>query len=209
MRRRCALLASALALALAGCGGLRAPPAHRYFVLELAPTRIVAGPMQRDTTLLISPTTAASFYDSEDIIYSRRTGERAYYQLSSWTEPPNRSLASLLAARIALGGAFRGVAEITSGVRGQLLLRTHLAEIYHDAVSLPGSARVTLTAELSDPAGRIPVARRTFSASRPVPSYDAAGAVQGFGQSLGAVLDEVAAWTAKAGTAASSSSADE
>jgi ABC-type uncharacterized transport system auxiliary subunit len=200
MNRRRAGLGLTLAGLLAGCSGLSAPPAHRYFVLETAPTRLVAGALQRDAMLLVAPTTAASFYDTQEIIYSRRTGERAYYQLSSWTEPPNRGLASLLAARVALGGGFRGVAETASGVRGQLLLRTHLAEIYHDAVVQPGSARVTLSAELSDPAGRILVAQRSFSASLPVSSYDAAGAVQGFGQALGSLLDEVAAWAAEAAT---------
>ena len=198
MRRRDALLLTALAAALAGCGGLSPPPAHRYFVLEVASTRITAGAMRRDAMLLVGPTTAASFYDTQEIIYSRRSGERAYYQLSSWTEAPNRSLASILAARIALGGAFRGVADTSSGVRGQLLLRTHLAEIYHDAVAPPGSARVTLSAELSDPAGRTLVARRSFSASLAVSSYDATGAVQGFGQALGTLLDEVADWAAEA-----------
>jgi ABC-type uncharacterized transport system auxiliary subunit len=197
MKRREVLLLSALAGSLAGCSGLGALPAHRYFVLEVAPSRIAPGAMRRDATLLVAPTTAASFYDTPEIIYSRRSGERAYYQLSSWTEPPNRGLASLLAARVVLGGAFRGVAETGSGVRGQLLLRTHLAEIYHDAIAQPGSARITLTAELSDPAGRTMLAQRSFSASLPVSPYDAAGAVQGFGQALGVVLDEVAAWAAE------------
>jgi cholesterol transport system auxiliary component len=202
MRRRSALLVPALGFALAGCAGLGAAPAHRYFVLEAVPSRIVAAPIQRDATLLVAATTASSFYDTQEIIYSRSAGERAYYQLSSWTEPPNRSLAGLLAARVLLGGAFRGVAETTSSVRGQLLLRTHLVEIYHDATSQPGSAKLTLTAELSDSAGRSMLARRTFAASVPAPSYDAGGAVQGFGQALGAVLDEVAVWAGDAAASA-------
>jgi cholesterol transport system auxiliary component len=152
--------------------------------------------------LLVAPTTAASFYDSQEIIYSRRPGERAYYQLSSWTEPPNRSLATLLTARLALGGAFRGAVETASSVRGSLLLRTHLVELYHDAVEAPGVARVTLTAELSDPAGRSLLAQRSFSASAPVATYDAAGAVQGFGQAFGQLLDEVAVWAAQAAVGA-------
>ncbi len=204
MRRRSALLAPALALAavLAGCTGLGAAPAHRYFVLEAAPTRIIPAAMQRDAVLLVAATTASSFYDTQEIIYSRRPGERAYYQFSSWTEPPNRGLASLLAARVTLGGAFRGAVETTSGVRGGLLLRTHLVEIFHDAASPPGSARIALTAELSDPAGRTLLARRSFSASVPVSSHDAAGAVQGFGQAFASLLDEVALWTAEAAASA-------
>ena len=198
-RRRVGL---ALAALLAGCGGLSPPPAHRYFVLEMAPSRLVPGALQRDTILLVAPTTASSFYDTQEIIYSRRSGERAYYQLSSWTEPPNRGLAAPLAARIATGGAFRGAVESMSSVRGGLLLRTHLVELYHDAVASPGTARATLNAELSDPAGRNLLGQRSFSVSVPVVSYDAAGAVQGFGQALGQLLDEVAAWAAQAAASA-------
>ena len=202
MNRRRAGFGLTLAGLLAGCGGLSAPPAHRYFVLESAPTRLAPGALQRDAMLLVAPTTASSFYDTQEIIYSRRSGERAYYQLSSWTEPPNRSLATLLTARLALGGAFRGAVETASSVRGSLLLRTHLVELYHDAVEAPGVARVTLTAELSDPAGRSLLAQRSFSASAPVATYDAAGAVQGFGQAFGQLLDEVAVWAAQAAVGA-------
>jgi ABC-type uncharacterized transport system auxiliary subunit len=38
------------------------------------------------------------------------------------------------------------------------------------------------------------LARRSFSRSAPAASYDAPGAVQGFRQALGALLDEVVAW---------------
>ena len=93
MNRRSAGLGLTLAGLLAGCGGLGRAPAHRYFVLETAPSRLAPGPLQRDAILLVAPTTASSFYDTQEIIYSRRSGERAYYQLSSWTEPPNRGLA--------------------------------------------------------------------------------------------------------------------
>ena len=200
MNRRGAGLA--LAALLAGCGGLGSPPPQRYFVLETTPSRLAPGALQRDAMLLVAPTTASSFYDTQEIIYSRRSGERAYYQLSSWTEPPNRALATPLAARLSAGGAFRGASANMSSVRGGLLLRTHLVELYHDAVSSPGTARATLNAELSDPAGRNLIGQRSFSVSVPVASYDAAGAVQGFGQALGQLLDEVAAWAAQAAASA-------
>ena len=202
MNRRFASIAVALAVALAGalaaCGGLSAPPAHRYFVLEPAPSRLDPGTPQRDAVLLVAPTTAASFYDTQEIIFSRRAGERAYYQLSSWTEPPHRGLATALAARIARTGAFRGVVETGSSVRGGLVLRTHLVELYHDAAAAPGTVRIALSAELTDPAGRSLLAQRSFSAAVPAATYDAPGAVQAAGAALGTLLDEVAAWAAQA-----------
>jgi cholesterol transport system auxiliary component len=81
-----------------------------------------------------------------------------------------------------------------SPVRGELLLSTHLADLYHDAASQPGVVRITLTAELTDPLKRVIVARKTFNASAPAASFDAPGAVQGFNQALATLLDEVSAW---------------
>ena len=43
MNRRGAGLGLALAGLLAGCGGLGTAPAHRYFVLETAPSRLAPG----------------------------------------------------------------------------------------------------------------------------------------------------------------------
>ena len=191
MRRLAAL---ALAVLLAGCASLGPGQAQRYFVLEAAPSQLAAAAVRRDATLLVASTTASAFYDTQEIIFSRSAGQRAYYQFSSWTEPPNRALAPLLAMRLEQSGAFRGVAETTSGVRGNLLLRTQLVEAFHDATSVPGNARVTIAAELSDPAGRRMLARRTFTASVPVRSHDAAGAVQGFNAAFGAILDEIVSW---------------
>jgi hypothetical protein len=79
------------------------------------------------------------------------------------------------------------------------LLRTHLVELYHDACSSPGTARATLNAELSDPAGRNLLGQRSFSVSVPVASYDAAGAVQGIRPGARPLLDEVAAWAGAGG----------
>lgn len=195
MKRIAALV---IAFVLAGCAGLGAGQARRYFVLEAAPSQLGAATVKRDATLLVAPTTASAFYDTQEIIFSRSAGQRAYYQFSSWTEPPNRALASLLAARLELSGAYRAVAETTSSVRGSVLLRSHLVEVYHDVTSVPGSAKVTIAAELSDSAGHMLLARKTFVASVPVRSHDAAGAVQGFNEAFGTILDEIAAWAGSA-----------
>jgi hypothetical protein len=58
----------------------------------------------------------------------------------------------MFVSRLEQSGAFRTTVLATSGVTGSLLLRTHLVEIYHDASTSPGVARVTVTAELSDTA---------------------------------------------------------
>lgn len=184
----------ALACALTGCVSSGPREAHRYFVLEDSGASSAKAATARAATLLLAPTTVSSFYDTQSIAYSRAPGTRAYYQYHSWTEPPGRRFGELLAARLERNGGFRTVASVTGAVRGELVLSIHLAELYHDAASAPGSARVSLSAELADPARRVLVARRSFSASAPAASYDAAGAVQALNRALAALLEEVTVW---------------
>ena len=194
MRSRATIFSLLLAASLGGCfspGGER--QAQRYFVLEAASASAVRK-AARATTLLVATTGAAGFYDSQGIVYSRAPGTRAYYQHSSWTERPSRRIHDLLVARLEQSGAFRTVAAAGSGLRGDLVLSTRLEELYHDAAQAPGTVRVALSAELTDPAQHSLVARRTFTGSAPAASYDAPGAVRAINEALGPLLDEVVAW---------------
>ena len=65
----------------------------------------------RPTTLVVPPTSAASFYDTQDLVFSRSPGTRGYYQFNSWTERPGRAIHELLVARLEGSGLVQ--AEIT------------------------------------------------------------------------------------------------
>jgi cholesterol transport system auxiliary component len=174
---RAALLFAAVLIG--GCGfqilqGPREP--ERYFILE-APAGVKA-----KTALELEPTSAATFYDTQDMVYSRAPGTRAYYQYNHWTERPPRAIQAQLASRF----------EEPSNGKG-LLLRTRVDEIYHDAAKRPGTARITLSAQLVDASGTV-LAQRAFTASAPAASYDAAGATRGFDQALGMLLDDIVHW---------------
>ena len=185
---------AALACALTACVSSGPREAQRFYLLEDPAASGAKAAAARSATLLLAPASVSSFYDTQSIAYSRAPGMRAYYTYHSWTEPPGPRIGELLAARLERSGAFRTVASVTSTVRGELVLGIHLAELYHDAADAPGSARISLSAELTDPVRRALVARRSFSASAPAASYDAPGAVRAFNQALGALLDEVSAW---------------
>jgi len=168
------------AVALAGCAALGSRQADRYFALEANPSQLA--PTPRAPPVAALQTTASGFYDKQDIAFSREPGTRGYYQFNHWVERPRHTIARNLAARFEPAGHHSGCT-----------LATHLDEIYHDAASAPGSSRVTLTAQLLDGA-RVIVAQRTFTRAAPAHSYDAAGAVRGFDEALGLVLDDVAGW---------------
>jgi len=184
----------ALACLLTACISSGPRDVQRYYVLEDAKSSSTKTEAERKATLLLAPTTVSSFYDTQGIAYSRASGMRSYYQYHSWTEPPGRRIDALLTARLERSGAFRTVASVTSAVRGELVLNTSLTELYHDATVEPGSGRVALTAELTDPARRTLIARRSFATSASAASYDAPGAVQALNQALGTLLDELVAW---------------
>ena len=187
-----------LAALVAGCAGPGSREPFRYFVLgaPAAASGAASAAAASEATLLVLPTVAASFYATQEIAYSKAEGVRAYYQFSSWTEPPDVAVMRALVARIDDAHVFRSVAVAGRGMRGSLVLSTELLEIYHDASTSPGTAKIVLAAELRDPAKRTLVARRTFSAAVPAASFDAAGAVQGFRVGLGQLGDELTGWLA-------------
>ena len=183
----------ALAWLVAGCAS-SGSQAHRYYVLEAHGHEDTASAQRSDATLLVAPTAASSFYANTEIAYSRADGVRSYYQFSSWTEPPELAINAQLISRLEKGGHFRAVVPAAAGIQGDLLLTTTLDEIYHDATAAPGLSKLRVSAQLSNPRLRTLIARRTFAASLPAPSFDAAGAVQGIRDALGQVLGQLTAW---------------
>jgi cholesterol transport system auxiliary component len=183
MMRAIVLVAAVL---VAACAPFGAREADRYFVLDAPPASNVA---LAAPAVAVTPTTASSFYDTQDIVYSRSAGTRAYYQFSHWTERPQRVVHAQLLSRLDTGGR-------TSGRTSGLIVVTHLEEIYHDAAQQPGTARIVMTVQLVDPTSRAVRASHRFSGSAPAASYDAAGAAAGMREALGALLDETIAWLA-------------
>lgn len=192
-------LIAAVLVVLGGCAAIGPQEAQRYYVLDPAPAAGQAPSASRTATLLVAPTTVSGFYDTQDIVYSRTPGMRAYYQFHAWAERPGRRLSELLLMRLERAEIFKTVATAVSGVRGDVVLTTHLADFYHDAGTAPGSVRVVVTAELTDPVRRVLLARRTFERSAPAPSYDATGAVQAFNIAVAGLLEDLTVWVATQG----------
>lgn len=172
-----------LLASLAGCVSFGTSEPRRYFVLEPQSAAPAAGKPPGAGTLRLGTASASGFYDTESMVYSRAAGTRGYYQFQSWTERPGRRIGELLAQRLDRSPAQPG-----------LVLNIHLLEFYHDAVTPPGTARVSLAAELVDPARRTLVGRKVFSSSAPAPTYDAPGAVHAGNLAIATILDEVESW---------------
>jgi ABC-type uncharacterized transport system auxiliary subunit len=190
---RCAAAVAGLALLLpsllTGCLPPRPHDAERYFVLYPVPAPAQERP--RRAVAVVAPASAASFYDTVQIVYSDTPGTRARYRYSFWTEPPPAVLTAQLAARLEGDGAPR------------FLLRTQLRELFHDAVAAPGAVRLTVVAQLESLPERRLVARHSFTRTVPAATFNAAGAVGATRAALAGVLDDITAWVqAQAGVQA-------
>lgn len=188
-----------LGVLLGGCvnfGDRSNTPAVVYYVLDDTATPAPAVPLRADApTLLVLDTVAGSFYDTDQMVFSRSAGTRGQYQLARWTERPGKRFADLMRARLDRLGNYQ-VAAAGGYVRGDLLLDTELAEFYHDAASNPGQVRLVLRAELVDLKQRRLLGRRVFEQQVPLASYDAAGAAAASNTAASRVLDELTAWLA-------------
>jgi cholesterol transport system auxiliary component len=215
MKKGLSLLA--LALVLGGCiniGEKSAGPAVVYYVLsdpaakDAEPARAevpqggtestapAAGPVRDDVpVLLVLDTTAGSFYDTEQLVFSRSPGTRGQYQFARWTERPGKRFADLMRVRLDRQGAWI-VSDSGGYVRGDLLLDTELVEFYHDAAREPGQVRLLLRAELLDLKQRRALGRRVFEQQVPLASYDAKGAAEASSVAVGRALDDLVGWLA-------------
>lgn len=202
-----ALSIALLGLVLAGCinvGEKNNAPGVVHYVLndpaattDAAPTRgdsTAANPSASPRTLLVLDTVAGSFYDNDQLVFSRSPGTRGQYQFARWTERPGKRFAELMRARFDREG-WR-VAANSGYVRGDLLLDTALVEFYHDAVRDPGQVRLVVRAELVDLSRRTLIDRRVFEQTVPVARYDAAGAAAAANVAVGQTLDALTAWLA-------------
>jgi cholesterol transport system auxiliary component len=190
-------LVALLSVALTGCvnfGGQSNTPAVVHYVLNDPTPAAESAPLRAGApTLLVLDTTTGSFYDTDQLVFSRSAGTRGQYQFARWTERPGKRFADLMRARLDRQGAWH-VSAAGGYVRGDVLLDTELVEFYHDAASEPGQVRLVLRAELVDLKQRTLLGRRVFEQQVPLTTYDAAGAAQASNLAVSRALDDLTAW---------------
>ena len=202
-RRLLPLLAVAPALASLTACSLGSAPRRDFYLLRDAgaPGAALTG-ARSDMVLLVVATAMPGLYDSDHMVFSSDGLSRSYFQFGHWSERPAQSLQTLAENRLAQAGRFREVVSSTAGVRGELLLQLRLDELYLDASLQPGQVRLAVSAELIDWRDRRLLARRGFRQSAPLAQGGAAGLAEAAAAAVGAMLGELAEWTAASAAAA-------
>lgn len=200
MQRRELLRASILATAAlaAGCisvdvGGPGTDATIQYRIADQAAAPAPAA-KRLDRALLVSPTSGGSVDDSLSLAFARTAQGRAAYQFATWSDRPSQQLSMLLIDRVAARRSFDFVSILGSGVGAELQLNLTVVDFYHDAQPTPAVARARITVELVDRTTREQLGRRTFAASAPVATANAAGAAAALSVASTAVIDQIVAW---------------
>jgi cholesterol transport system auxiliary component len=191
-----AWVASLFALFAAACVTIASGPgAQRYFVLQDTGSAVPERPAPDIAlSLVVTGSATAAFYDAENLVFSRATGQRAYYQLAAWTERPARRIADIVRQRLRDRGRIATVAAPTSGVRADVVLEVAVEDFYHDAAASPSLARVILVCEIVDWRTRALLGRQRFAAVAALETEDAAGAAAALSRATAQAVDALAPW---------------
>jgi ABC-type uncharacterized transport system auxiliary subunit len=144
--------------------------------------------------LLIQPLPGDALVDTVAIAFSRRPHEYAYYQLSTWTDRPLRTLPRLLQRRLDARRVADAVGIAGDPLRADWLLTLAVDTLVHDVATPPGVGRIALDAQLFDRRQRARVAQRRFAASVPAERADAASAVAAMSAAVAQAFDALVPW---------------
>jgi ABC-type uncharacterized transport system auxiliary subunit len=190
-------LLAAIALLLAGCvtvdiGG--ESTAQTQYVLGDAGAAPAPRAAPVAESLLIQSAAGDPLADTLSIAYARRNGERALYQLATWTDRPARRIPQLLQRRLEARGSFRAVAFLGQPLHADWLVAIAIDDIHHEVVAEPGTARLLVRAALFDRHRRTQVAQRAFATDVPVAEATSAAAARAMSLAVAQVLDALVPW---------------
>jgi ABC-type uncharacterized transport system auxiliary subunit len=185
-----------LLVLLSGCGSLlperSAQTYYRFDDGTPTPARR-AQPLAH--ALVVAPISSNAVGNAYGMLYSRSSGERAYYQYNEWTDRPTLRVAQLLLERIEARQAFTSVARLGSGVSGEVLVNVVVDDVVHDlSGGGAGIGRVSVIVEVVDRRQRRILGRRTFAESAPAQAADAAAAAAAINRAVTTFLDKASTW---------------
>lgn len=206
-RRSSRCFAAVLLTSIGGCGALRStqPESPSVYALDrvqiestVATRPPAAAPLLPAPTLIVSPPSAASGFDSRRIVYQREPHRVEYFAHSEWVDTPARMLAPLIVVALERTAAFNAVALTPSSATGDLRLDTDIVRLEHDFAAQPSRVRFTLRAYVVDVASGAILASRELEASVAAASEDPYGGVAAANGAVGAVLEQLAGFCAEA-----------
>lgn len=164
--------AIALTLVVTGCGvfGSKDGEQPAFYSLDTVQYE-AAKPSEPDSTvsrrptLIVNPTHAAAGYDSQHILYVRKTHQLEYFAHSEWVDTPARMLTPLIVTAIERSGGYQAVVLTPSAAVGELRLDTEVVRLHYELDREPSRVHFTLRAYIVDTRSRQVLGWREFDES--------------------------------------------
>jgi cholesterol transport system auxiliary component len=195
LSRRLFVPATALLLALAGCGSLIGPSNPPPQIYRLAPASPAApGGAQIGWQLTIGRPGASQTLDSERIALSRGA-MMDYFADAQWNDNVPRLLQSSAVEAFERSGRIAAVGPESAGLRADYLLETDIRdfEAQYDSTNGAPLVVVDIAARLVDPRGKV-ITTREVRQTAPAGQNSVAGVVAAFDQATAAALADLVAW---------------
>jgi cholesterol transport system auxiliary component len=165
---RIAQLGAVLALSLAGCALLAAPPPQSSKqMLNKMPTELPQR-ASNGAVLVVYPPQTRPVYDTTEMAYMTRPYEIAYFSRHEWAEPPAQMLQPLLVGTLQNTHFFRAVLTPPYAGRHSYALRTEIRELIADFTSEPAALHLSLKFQLTEGASGAVVATKDVSVREPM-----------------------------------------
>jgi ABC-type uncharacterized transport system auxiliary subunit len=159
-----AIFLLAATVVLVGCGSARP---MRFYTLQDLPATPQANSSPLPINVVVGRINAPLIYRDDRIIYGTGPVEMGAYEYHRWAEPPAEMLESMLTDALRTSGAFRSVQRVSSGARGDYIVRGHLIAL--EEIDTPQiAARFAIELELYQTKTGSVIWTQSYSHDQPV-----------------------------------------
>lgn len=189
-------LAIAMAVLLAGCGGIFSDTPRRPLYQLRAPVAFGARLRPVSAQLLVALPSAPSGLDTARVALSRAPMSLDYFADAEWTDSAPVLVQSALLDGFEKSGAVPAVGRDNAGLRADFILETDLRDFtaVYDSPNAPPRVTVALILKLIKIPERKIVAQRSVRRQQPAAGTTIPDIVQAFNTALGGAVEEAVRW---------------
>ena len=194
VRNQAIALLAMLALPMTGCAVLGGPSEYAVY----SPQPQIAAPSDQVIVawqLQVQEPYAGETLSAPKLLVMPTPAVYEVFPDARWRDPPPALVGTLLLRAFEQSGRIIGVDRAASGVNTDYVLSSELRDFQIELVAGEPRAKITLHARLLGFANNRIVAARTFEATAPAVTQDAASGAKAIESALGILLPQVRDWT--------------
>ncbi len=180
---------------LLGCVAETVPPIQNYTLETEYSAPVSSRLLHRSQVIKITPVKALSEYTRRDIIYSNQDNQLNSYAYSRWNDAPVKLFENIIQQKLENSGLFKAVISSSSFSRADLLLESRLLDFRQKGINQGASTSIVrVRFYLVNAANRSVTDSKEFTATVPLKTVNARGAVDALNQASNQIADKLVKW---------------